>query len=138
MSIAGLVGADADGLRIRAILDEWAIDHEGVATAPEEESARSKNATSVAPSKRHPQQIVRVDYETREPAQGTLEQKLIASAEAQIADADIVLISDYDKGVCTPGFLAAVIAAGRRRGIRVVADPIRGRDYSRLPRLFRP
>ena len=130
VSIAGLVGADADGLRIRAILDEWAIDHEGVATAEARISTVKERYIGRA-QQRHPQQIVRVDYETREPAQGALEQKLIASAESQIADVDIILISDYDKGVCTPAFLAAVIAAGRRRGIRVVADPIRGRDYSR-------
>ncbi len=43
--------------------------------------------------------------------------------------ADIVLISDYDKGVCTPGLLAAVIAAARARGLRTLADPIRGSDY---------
>ena len=43
--------------------------------------------------------------------------------------ADIVLISDYDKGVCTPSLLAAVIAAARACGLRVLADPIRGSDY---------
>ncbi len=130
VSITGLVGTDADGLRIRAILDQWAIDHEGVATAEGRISTVKERYIGRA-QQRHPQQIVRVDYETREPADLHLEQKLIASVEARIDEADIVLISDYDKGVCTPGFLAAVIAASKRRGIRVVADPIRGRDYSR-------
>ncbi len=130
VSITGLVGADADGLRIRAILDQWAIDHEGVATAEGRISTVKERYIGRA-QQRHPQQIVRVDYETREPANQHLEEKLIASVEARIDEADIVLISDYDKGVCTPGFLAAVIAASKRRGIRVVADPIRGRDYSR-------
>src|SRR3974377_257466 len=32
VSIGGLVGGDSAGMRIRAILDEWSIDHEGVAT----------------------------------------------------------------------------------------------------------
>ncbi|HEV8062377.1 MAG TPA: D-glycero-beta-D-manno-heptose 1-phosphate adenylyltransferase [Gemmataceae bacterium] len=130
VSITGLVGTDADGLRIRAILDQWAIDHEGVATAEGRISTVKERYIGRA-QQRHPQQIVRVDYETREPADLHLEHKLIASVEARIDEADIVLISDYDKGVCTPGFLAAVIAASKRRGIRVVADPIRGRDYSR-------
>ena len=40
-----------------------------------------------------------------------------------------MLISDYDKGVCTPGLLAPTIAAAKARGIRVIADPIRGGDY---------
>src|SRR5262249_2598812 len=36
---------------------------------------------------------------------------------------------DYDKGVCTPRLLAGLIAATRALGLRVLADPIRGRDY---------
>src|SRR5205814_1851947 len=43
--------------------------------------------------------------------------------------ADVVLISDYDKGVCTPGVLAATIAGARARNLRSLADPIRGKDY---------
>jgi D-beta-D-heptose 7-phosphate kinase/D-beta-D-heptose 1-phosphate adenosyltransferase len=130
VSISGLVGADSDAMRIRAILDEWTIDHEGVSTAQGRISTVKERYIGRA-QHRHPQQIIRVDYETREPADQVLERRLIASMEAGIHQADIVLISDYDKGVCTPGFLAAVIAAAKRQGIRVVADPIRGRDYSR-------
>ncbi len=40
-----------------------------------------------------------------------------------------MLISDYDKGVCTPTLLAAVIAAARACGVKVLADPVRGGDY---------
>src|SRR5262249_18341069 len=47
------------------------------------------------------------------------------------ADADIILISDYDKGVCTPRLLANVIAEANRRGIRVLADPIRGGRFGK-------
>jgi D-beta-D-heptose 7-phosphate kinase/D-beta-D-heptose 1-phosphate adenosyltransferase len=130
VSISGLVGADADGLRIRAILDELSIDHSGVATAEDRISTVKERYIGRAQQK-HPQQIVRVDYESREPATGAIEKQMIAAVEANIDRADIVLISDYDKGVCTPGFLAAVIAISKRRGIRVIADPIRGRDYSR-------
>jgi D-beta-D-heptose 7-phosphate kinase/D-beta-D-heptose 1-phosphate adenosyltransferase len=130
VSISGLVGDDADGLRIRGILDELAIDHAGVMTAASRMSTVKERYIGRA-QQRHPQQIVRVDYETREPADSPLEKRLIDSMTAAIASADIVLISDYDKGVCTPNFLAAVIAVGKKRGIRVIADPIRGSDYSR-------
>src|SRR5207302_541361 len=42
---------------------------------------------------------------------------------------DIVLVSDYDKGVCTAPLLAHLISAAKRWGLRVLADPIRGSDY---------
>jgi D-beta-D-heptose 7-phosphate kinase/D-beta-D-heptose 1-phosphate adenosyltransferase len=80
---------------------------------------------------KHPQQILRVDYERRDPVNDYVEQELAQRIAAEIRRADVVLISDYDKGVCTPGLLAAAIAGARECGKRVLADPIRGGDYGK-------
>jgi D-beta-D-heptose 7-phosphate kinase/D-beta-D-heptose 1-phosphate adenosyltransferase len=80
---------------------------------------------------RHPQQMIRVDYETRTPVGGTVEQDLLRRIEAQVRQSDVVLISDYAKGVCTPALLAATIAAAKAAGRRVLADPTRGGDYAK-------
>ena len=40
-----------------------------------------------------------------------------------------MLISDYDKGVCTPRPAARDHRGRQRAGMRVIADPIRGDDY---------
>src|ERR1019366_3767268 len=55
--------------------------------------------------------------------------QLMKVIQSHLKKTDIVLISDYDKGVCTPGLLSAVISAARALNIRVIADPIRGHDY---------
>jgi D-beta-D-heptose 7-phosphate kinase/D-beta-D-heptose 1-phosphate adenosyltransferase len=73
--------------------------------------------------------MLRVDYETRTPLSARVEEDLLRSIKRELGRADVVLISDYDKGVCTPSLLAAVIAAARAHGKRVLADPIRGHDY---------
>lgn len=44
---------------------------------------------------------------------------------------DGILISDYDKGVCTESLMQAAIQVGRRLGIPVVVDPGRGVDWSK-------
>jgi D-beta-D-heptose 7-phosphate kinase/D-beta-D-heptose 1-phosphate adenosyltransferase len=75
--------------------------------------------------------MIRVDYENREPVNGSVERELAAALAEQVRTADIVLVSDYDKGVCTPGLLASVTARAARRGIRVIADPTRGGDYAK-------
>jgi D-beta-D-heptose 7-phosphate kinase/D-beta-D-heptose 1-phosphate adenosyltransferase len=80
---------------------------------------------------KHPQQMLRVDFETREPVTGQVEAGLCEGIRSEVGRADIVLISDYDKGVCTPAVMAAAIEAARQRGVRVVADPIRGREYGK-------
>src|SRR5262249_14197915 len=80
---------------------------------------------------RHPQQMLRVDFETREPVSGECEAAMCRAIESEVRKANVVLVSDYDKGVCTPRVMSAVLAAARQRGIRVIADPIRGRDYNK-------
>ncbi len=80
---------------------------------------------------RHPQQMIRVDYETRDPMPAMVEARLHGELAAAVEWAEVVLISDYGKGVCTPTLLLAVIEAGRKAGIKVLADPIRSPDYSR-------
>ncbi len=44
---------------------------------------------------------------------------------------DAILISDYDKGVCTERIMGAAVALGRRLGIPVVVDPGRGVDWTK-------
>src|SRR5262249_41114546 len=78
---------------------------------------------------RHPQQMIRVDYEARQPVSAAIQAALCQAIEHQLRKADIVLISDYDKGVCTSAVLAATIAGAKQRGLRSIADPIRGNDY---------
>jgi D-beta-D-heptose 7-phosphate kinase/D-beta-D-heptose 1-phosphate adenosyltransferase len=80
---------------------------------------------------KHPQQILRVDYERSDAICDFAEQELAQRIASELRRTDIVLISDYDKGVCTPGLLAAVTAGARECGRRTLADPIRGGDYDK-------
>jgi len=74
---------------------------------------------------RHPQQMIRVDYEVRDPLSAESEARLKQSLAGRIKKCDIVLISDYDKGVCTPGVVSHAIATARSLGKHVLVDPIR-------------
>jgi D-beta-D-heptose 7-phosphate kinase/D-beta-D-heptose 1-phosphate adenosyltransferase len=128
VALAGVVGADADAARIRQMLLDLGIDHEGVVADASRPSTVKERFIGRAQA-RHPQQMIRVDYEVREPVSAPVERELIHLVQQQVRKADIVLVSDYDKGVCTPEVLASAILAARSQGIRVVADPIRGKDY---------
>ncbi|HYV36067.1 MAG TPA: D-glycero-beta-D-manno-heptose 1-phosphate adenylyltransferase [Gemmataceae bacterium] len=130
VSLVGVVGSDFDGARIRQTLTDLDIDHDGVLNDADRPSTVKERYIGRA-AHRHPQQLLRVDFETREPVQARVEADLCDVVQHQVRKNDIVLISDYDKGVCTPGLLQAAIAAAKERGIRVVADPIRRADYSK-------
>jgi D-beta-D-heptose 7-phosphate kinase/D-beta-D-heptose 1-phosphate adenosyltransferase len=126
--LAGVVGDDADGERIRRLVIDQGIDDEALVIDPSRPSTVKERYIGRA-QHRHPQQMIRVDYEVRAPLSPGLEDDLGQAVLRQLPRADVVLVSDYDKGVCTPGLLAAVVAAAKARGVKVVADPIRGGDY---------
>ncbi len=71
------------------------------------------------------QQIVRIDREeTAPPVPAVLEVLADAVADA-VAWADVVIISDYGKGVCNDAILAATVAAAKRRNTPIIVDPKR-------------
>jgi D-beta-D-heptose 7-phosphate kinase/D-beta-D-heptose 1-phosphate adenosyltransferase len=67
--------------------------------------------------------MLRADWELATPAAAGVEQKLIDAILPHLARADIVLLSDYAKGVLTARVIRNVIDAARKAGKRVIVDP---------------
>ena len=75
------------------------------------------------------QQIVRIDEEPSVVVPPATRERLVAAALAALEGADVVVCSDYAKGVLSNEVLQAVIRAANQQGIPVVVDPKR-RDLS--------
>ncbi|RMH68559.1 MAG: D-glycero-beta-D-manno-heptose-7-phosphate kinase [Gemmatimonadetes bacterium] len=71
----------------------------------------------------HQQQVVRIDRESTNPISETVRQDVLAQFEAQIQDADAVLIQDYNKGLLTPDLIASIIQKARDAGCFISVDP---------------
>src|SRR5712691_768702 len=99
--LAGIVGNDHDGGRIRQMLTDQGIDHEAVITDIARPSTVKERYVGKA-QHRHPQQMIRVDYEDRRPISDHICEQIMLVIQSHLKKTDIVLISDYDKGVCTP------------------------------------
>ncbi len=54
---------------------------------------------------------------------------MLRKFEAAIADADLVCLEDYNKGLLTPALCQQVIATAARRGLPVLIDPANIPDY---------
>src|SRR3954466_11413284 len=128
--LIGGVGRDAEAELVRRLLADLAIDDRYVVPLDDRPTTLKERYIGRAQD-RHPQQMIRVDYETRDPIPADVEAALLTRLPSALAEAEVVLISDYDKGVCTPTLLRGLIDACRARGVRVIADPIRSPDYSR-------
>jgi len=125
--LAGVLGDDADGRVLRRLLEESGIDTRFVLTDSHRPTTTKERFLGLA-AHRHPQQILRVDHELRQPIPGELEERL-AAATVSAAEFRVVLVSDYAKGVCTPRLLAALIAAAHRKKLPLIVDPARMPDY---------
>jgi D-beta-D-heptose 7-phosphate kinase/D-beta-D-heptose 1-phosphate adenosyltransferase len=75
------------------------------------------------------QQIVRLDYEDAHALSPQIEAAVVAAAREAVADADVVVLSDYGKGLFSDAALAAIIAAAKAAGRFVIVDPKRP-DFS--------
>lgn len=76
------------------------------------------------------QQMLRTDRETSTPLDAGEEARLTAILQQEVSRADIVILSDYAKGVLTPGIISAVCSLARAQGKRVIADP-KSVDFTR-------
>jgi len=128
--LIGVVGRDAEAVILRKQLADLGVDDHMVASLDDRPTTLKERYIGRAQD-RHPQQMMRVDYETRDPIPAEVESDLWAQIPEAVAESDLVLIADYDKGVCTPSLLRSLITACRSLDVRVLADPIRSTDYSK-------
>lgn len=124
VAVAGIVGDDDDGRILCERVRGLGIPVDGLFFQPGRTTSRKTRVIA------NRQQVLRIDRESREPIDYAAEVHLIAYLQQHMADFDVVLLSDYLKGVLTPAVLSAAIAQGRALGIPVLVDP-KGEDYSR-------
>src|ERR1700749_3212538 len=115
----GLIGADEAGARLKAELAQ----HEGIDSVLVSDSARPTPRKVPLVSEHFSPHMLRADWERAAPAAADAEQRLIDAILPQLERADIVLLSDYAKGVLTARVIRNVIDAARKLGKRVIVDP---------------
>jgi D-beta-D-heptose 7-phosphate kinase / D-beta-D-heptose 1-phosphate adenosyltransferase len=115
----GLVGEDEAGARLKSELAR----HKNVESVLVSDPGRPTTRKVRFVSEHFSTHMLRADWEKALPAAGEVEQKLIDAILPQLARADIVLLSDYAKGVLTARVIRNVIDAARRANKRVIVDP---------------
>jgi len=124
VSVCSVIGADENGALLRRAFAEQGVGLEGLFDDPQRRT--SKKTRVIAAN----QQIVRIDRETRSAIAPDFEEQLLGYLSACCGNFDVIVVSDYLKGVLTPEVLAAVCRLGRSLGIPVVVDP-KGKDYGK-------
>src|SRR5258707_1561326 len=117
--LVGLVGEDEAGAKLKAQLSQQSLI-ESVLIC---DSMRPTTRKVRFVSEHFSTHMLRADWELAQPASADIEQKLIDAILPLLPRADIVLLSDYAKGVLTARVIRNVIEAARKLGKRVIVDP---------------
>ncbi|MDD2897636.1 MAG: bifunctional D-glycero-beta-D-manno-heptose-7-phosphate kinase/D-glycero-beta-D-manno-heptose 1-phosphate adenylyltransferase HldE [Desulfuromonadaceae bacterium] len=124
VSVCSVVGDDQNG---RELLGQFCHHHIDTQAIFFDHNRRTSRKTRVVASH---QQIVRIDRESREALPAAVEQQLSHWITAHASEYNVIVLSDYNKGVLTPAVISAAIAAAASAGIPVLIDP-KGTDYTR-------
>lgn len=122
--VAGVIGDDENGHELRTLLSSIGVGDDGLMVQPQRKT--SKKSRIIASN----QQILRYDKESKDAISEQSETALLEYVNALIETSDIVILSDYGKGVITQNVAQGVIAAAKRFGKKVLVDP-KGKDYSK-------
>lgn len=116
-SLTGITGDDDAAALLRQVLTGYGVPGDGlIAVAGRPTTTKTRIIA-------RGQQVVRIDREVTNPLAGRDRDLLLEAAHQAIAEADVLILEDYDKGVFDPSALADLIAEARELGIPIVADP---------------
>lgn len=117
--LVGVVGTDDAG----RMIDQLARQTPGITPALVTVEGRPTTSKTRFMSGSH--QLLRLDEETTAPLDQAASAAVLAAVAGGLAMADIVILSDYAKGVLCDGVLDAVLSLCEREKRMVIADPKR-------------
>ena len=116
--LIGMIGADAVAERVMSLIAQTNIDPRLLSSSDRPTITKTRYLGAL-------QQIVRVDREMIAPAPKAIEDELIEEIEEAAAECDVLIASDYGKGVLTDRVLAALMKAANGANKPVIVDPKR-------------
>lgn len=117
VSVLGVVGRDEPGRILRRELKKHKIATHGLLALDDRPTTQKTRIIA------HSQQVVRADFERREQLNGSFLRRFIGHLRQDLNSADLVVISDYGKGVVTDGLLSAVKKMLKDMHIPLVVGP---------------
>jgi len=113
----GTAGTGKAGQMIFEKLKDLGIQTDGIVSEPLRPTTRK---TRVIASN---QQVLRIDKEIKRNITDETLDKLVLNIEKNIKDADLIVLSDYDKGLITKELVEAIVKLARQNKVLTLADP---------------
>lgn len=127
--VAGVIGEDTAGGQLTEILtNEGVSTHTIIIDAGRPTTVKTRVLVG-----NH--QLVRIDREMTDELSLDIEDKLMANLDGAMDDVDIVVLSDYKKGLFSDSLTQRIIKAANAKGKKAIVDP-KGLNYAKYSGAF--
>jgi len=130
VSLLGITGEDAAGEELRQLVQEAGCEVDGLISESDRPTTVKHNYVGLA-QHRHPQKMFRIDVEDSSPLDAARTNALLDRASALLADADVLCLEDYNKGVLSADLCQRLIALAKEHGVAVIVDPAAIDDFTK-------
>ena len=124
VNVISVIGNDSTSNELKTMLAEIGVDTQYLVA--QQERITSKKSRIIASQ----QQVVRYDCESTDAISNDSQDNIIQIYQKIINDYDVVLLSDYGKGVLTDDLTQSLISIANENSKKVLVDP-KGLDYSK-------
>jgi D-beta-D-heptose 7-phosphate kinase/D-beta-D-heptose 1-phosphate adenosyltransferase len=128
VSVVGTAGTGEAGRLMLGKLKELKVDTGGILDEPDRPTTKK---TRVIASN---QQMLRIDKETRKEISPATLKRLLSFIKEVAPKVDLIIISDYDKGLVTRELVKQTVSIARSHNILTLADP-KGLDFTKYSRV---
>jgi D-beta-D-heptose 7-phosphate kinase/D-beta-D-heptose 1-phosphate adenosyltransferase len=118
VELIGVIGNDESGTHLKSELAATGIPSTGLITDLER---RTTTKMRVVTSRN--QQVSRIDFESDRDVGTKIEDAIAAQVDMRARQSQVILVSDYQKGVVTRRSMAHLIAFAQNHGVPVIVDP---------------
>jgi D-beta-D-heptose 7-phosphate kinase/D-beta-D-heptose 1-phosphate adenosyltransferase len=117
VSVASVIGAGERALLVLKLFKELGVDIGGLIQDPNRPTTKK---TRILAGHQH---VLRIDRETRQEISDENADKLLWFVKERIDDFDVVLLSDYGKGLLSEKLLRRLIDEAKHHGKAIIVDP---------------
>ncbi len=124
VSVASVIGDDENGAELINMLHNIDVDTKNIITQKQRKTSKKSRVIAVS------QQILRYDKESKDAIDDVSQTSIINSLKDDIQTYDVVILSDYGKGILTDNLCQNIITLANEAGVKVLVDP-KGSDFSK-------
>lgn len=124
VSAVGVIGTGPHGGLLLEKFHDLNVQTDGIIQEPDRPTTQK---TRIIAANQH---VLRIDRETRNSVSDLTFEKIIRSITEKMPGVDLVLISDYGKGLITRSLIEKIVTIAEKHDKAVIADP-KGLDFSK-------